>query len=237
MSRRRCPAETADGRAPPKRCAAKATRRACARLSEVRRAVIRTNRGRPSGGGPAFPFPDKIQGMAVVRAGAAVLCAVSVLAACSGSGNDTGSGGGWRVSGAHIRVVSAASDCRTPAPVLDTFSSTPSPQPGCSPSVAADDGQPSASASPSAAPQQWDRVHVEDYRNATASQQWKPIYTTYTAPPGTGVYQPMVHATNQPMPTPYATATPTPLPTPTLLPTPERLEATTPPLVQPSGTP
>jgi hypothetical protein len=164
-----------------------------------------------------------------------VLCAAAALAACSGSGNDSGSAGGWRVSGAHIRIASKAQDCRTPAPVLDTFSSTPTPQPGCAPSPGVAYAQASASASPSAAPQQWDRVHVENYRNATTG--WRPIYTTYTAPPGTGVYQPMVHATNQPMPTPYATATPTPIPTPTALPTAQPVITTAPAFVQPSATP
>src|SRR5579884_2044955 len=147
--------------------------------------------------------------------GAAILAllVVSVTAACSGSG-DTGSTGGWRVSGAHIRIVGAQQPCRTPAPVLDTFSSTPSPEPNCTPNPALAN----ASAAPTPTPPiVWHPVHTEDYRSAT--QAWHPIYTTYTAPPGTGIYQSMVHATQQPMPTPFTTPTPTPPPTPSPLPT------------------
>lgn len=163
---------------------------------------------------------------------AAALCLAAATAACSGSG-DTGSAGGWRVSGTHIRIVDAASVCRTPAPALDTFSSTPTPQPGCSPPAKASD---TASAAPDAgtASAKWQPVHVEQQYHP-GSTQWHPIYTTYTAPPGTGVYQPMVHATNQPMPTPLYTPTPTPLSTPSPLPT-QRPFATTPPS-QTSATP
>lgn len=175
--------------------------------------------------------------MRILRAGAAALCLTAATAACSGSGSDTGSSGGWRVSGAHIKAERAAQPCRTPAPVLDTFSATPTPQPGCSPPAHAA-GDASASPNASASPAKWQAVQVEQQYHS-GSTQWKPIYTTYTAPPGTGVYQPMVHATNQPMPTPPA-QTPTPTPLATLSPLPSNTPvATTPPAppVVPSSTP
>jgi hypothetical protein len=157
--------------------------------------------------------------MRIVRAGAAALCLAAATAACSGSG-DTGSAGGWRVSGTHVRSVLTQATCTTPAPVLDTFSKPPTPQPGCSPAAkSAGDADATPASSPAAAG--WQSAHVEQQYHgdsadsgdtATAPQaqsQWHPIYSTYTAPPGTGIYQPMVHATNQPMPTPpFATPTP-----------------------------
>lgn len=208
-------------------------RRACARLREVRRVVISTNRSGPSGDGEPFPFPGTIEAMRGLHAGAAALCLMAALTACSGSGNDTGSAGGWRVSGARIRTAHAQ-DCRTPAPVVDTFSSTPSPQPGCSPKPS-NGGDAGASPDASAAPAAWDRVHTEDYHSATSG--WHPIYTTYTAPPASGVYQPLVHATNQPMPTPFNTPTPAPAVTHTPLPTPPPMATQPPSFVQPSATP
>lgn len=171
--------------------------------------------------------------MRFLHAGTAALVLAAATAACSGSG-DTGSSGGWRVSGAHIRVMSASTDCRTPSPALDTFSSTPSPQPGCSP--AAGGGGTTANPSPSAPAATWRKPHTEDYRSAT-TQAWHPIYTTYTAPPGTGIYQPMIHATEQPMPTPFTTATPMPPPTTSPLPTMAPVPTQAPAIVQPSATP
>lgn len=152
--------------------------------------------------------------MRLLRVGIAALVTAAITAACSGSG-DTGSSGGWRVSGEHTRLIGVAPPCRTPSPVLDTFESTPSPQPGCTSTPGPYGGQPSAN--PSSAPVTWQRPHTEDYRSAT-TQAWHPIYTTYTAPPGTGIYQPMVNATEQPMPTPFTTPTPPPAPTATPLP-------------------
>lgn len=167
------------------------------------------------------------------RVGIAALLLAAATAACSGSG-DTGSGGGWRVSGAHIRPAGDSQPCRTPSPVLDTFSATPSPQPDCTPAAAGMGA--SANPSPSApAAAAWQKPHTEDYRGAT-SQAWHPIYTTYTAPPGTGVYQPMVHATEQPMPTPFTTPTPN-LPTATPMPTAPPMPTQPPSIVQPSATP
>jgi hypothetical protein len=170
---------------------------------------------------------------------AAAFCGLALLCACTSSG-DTGSAGGWRVSGGHIRISGDATACRTPAPAVDTFSATPTPQAGCSPQPALANGA-SPTPSSSASPQTWGAVHTvhtEDYSSATAQTQWKPIYTTYTAPPGTGIYQPMVHATNQPMPTPYASASPTPTVTSTPIPTARPVETPTPGLVvQPSATP
>lgn len=154
--------------------------------------------------------------MRLLGVGIAALALCAATAACSGSG-DTGSSGGWRVSGEHIRLIGASTPCKTPSPVLDTFESTPSPQPDCSASPGADYAQATANPSPSA-PAKWQKPHTEDYGSAT-TQAWKPIYTTYTAPPGTGIYQPMVNATNQPMPTPFTTPTPPPPPTPSPLPT------------------
>ena len=141
--------------------------------------------------------------MRLLRAGAVVLCLATATAACSSG--DTGSQGGWRVSGRHISVDSVALPCPTPAPVLDTFSATPTPRPGCSapPAKNGSDASPEASAAPAG----WQPVHTEQQYHAGVTQ-WHPIYTTYTAPPGTGVYQPMVNATNQPMPTPFSTPTP-----------------------------
>jgi hypothetical protein len=166
--------------------------------------------------------------MRLFRTGAAVLCLAAATAACSSG--DTGSQGGWRVSGRHISIDSVAPPCPTPAPVLDTFSSTPTPQPGCSPpaqKMASDDSSPQASAAPAS----WQPVHTErEYHSGVT--QWHPIYTTYTAPPGTGIYQPMVNATNQPMPTPFTTPTPQPLRTPS---TP--VVSTQAPMVVPSATP
>jgi hypothetical protein len=160
------------------------------------------------------------------------LAAAFALNACSGSG-ETGSNGGWRVSGAHIRIVGAQTTCPTPAPVLDTFSSTPSPNPDCTPGPNAAN----ASAAPTGTPAPvWRPVHTEDYRSAT-QQNWRPIYTTYTAPPGTGIYQPMVHATEQPMPTPFNTPTPTPPPTPAPLPSPVKAATNPPDNVAPSYPP
>lgn len=170
--------------------------------------------------------------MRLFRAGIAALFLAAAAAACSGSG-ETGSSGGWRVSGAHIRLAGEAKTCPTPAPVLDTFMATPSPQPGCTPAANAD-AQASAAPDTTASPRAWQKVHTEDYRSATA-QAWHPIYTTYTAPPGTGIYQPMVNATGQPMPTPLDTPTPTPLQTPTPLPA-EPPVPTQPP-ASPSATP
>lgn len=177
--------------------------------------------------------------MRLLRAGVAALCLAAATAACSGSGNDTGSEGGWRVSGAHIRIVGEASRCSTPAPALDTFSATPTPQPGCSP-PAQSAAQASAEPESSAAPHRWQSVHVENYH--TGSSQWHPIYTTYTAPPGSGISAPLVHATNQPMPTPYVTPTPfaaapSPMASPTLLPTAPPEPTTPPAAVTPSATP
>lgn len=172
--------------------------------------------------------------MRFLRVGIAALLLAAATAACSGSG-DTGSSGGWRVSGAHIRTGGDSQPCRTPSPVLDTFSATPSPQPDCTPAAAGGMGA-SANPSPSApASAAWQKPHTEDYRSAT-SQAWHPIYTTYTAPPGTGVYQPMVHATEQPMPTPFTTPTPN-LPTATPLPTTPPMPTQPPSIVQPSATP
>lgn len=192
-------------------------RRAWLRLIEVRRAVIWTNQCGPSDGGERFPFLVTLSVMRMVRAGAAALCLAAATAACSGSGSDTGSAGGWRVSGTHIRTVLTQPACTTPAPVVDTFSKPPTPQPGCS-SAPKNIGDADATPASSPAAAQWQSVHVErqyhgDSGDTAAAQQaqsqWHPIYTTYTAPPGTGIYQPMVHATNQPMPTPpFATPTP-----------------------------
>jgi hypothetical protein len=152
--------------------------------------------------------------MRFVGAGLVTLLLASPIAACSGS-NDTGSNGGWRVSGSRIRIIGAQHPCRTPSPVLDTFSATPTPDPNCTPAP----GVARASAAPTSTPSQhWYGVHTEDYRSATRPA-WHPIYTKYTAPPGTGIYQPMVHATQQPMPTPFTTPTPSPLPTLTPIPT------------------
>lgn len=158
----------------------------------------------------------------------AVLCVTAATVACSSG--DTGSSGGWRVSGRHISVTGAASTCRTPAPVLDSFSATPTPQPGCSPPAQTADAAASPQASAAAA--QWNPVHVEQQYHAGATQ-WHPIYTTYTAPPGVGIYQPMVHATNQPMPTPFTTPTPQPSHSPA---TPV-VSTQAPVLVQPSAMP
>jgi hypothetical protein len=137
--------------------------------------------------------------MRLFRLWAVVLCLAAAMAACSGSG-DTGSAGGWRVSAAHIRAVDPPVACPTSAPVLDTFMSTPTPNPNCSPTPAAVAATPTPQ--PSVGEARWQDVKVQEYRS-TATQDWKPIYTTYTAPPGTGVYVPLVHATSQPMPTPY----------------------------------
>lgn len=171
-----------------------------------------------------------------MRTGVAALLLGAATAACSGGSGDTGSAGGWRVSGAHIRAAQASQPCRTPSPVLDTFSATPSPQPGCSPSAATDAGttpEPSPSAPGDGA---WQKPHTEDYGSAT-SQAWHPIYTTYTAPPAVGIYQPMVQATDQPMPTPLTTPSPAPLPTATPLPTEPPMPTQPPSFVQPSATP
>lgn len=169
-----------------------------------------------------------------MRLGIAALLLAGATAACSGSG-DTGSSGGWRVSGAHTRIIGASQACRTPSPAVDTFSSTPSPQPGCTPAVTGGMGA-SANPSPSApVTAAWQKPHTEDYRSAT-SQAWHPIYTTYTAPPA------MVRATPQPMPTPYTTPTPvmptsTPMPTLTPMPTVAPLATQPPSFAQPSATP
>lgn len=185
-------------------------------------------------GGEPFPFRATIEAMRFFRAALGALLVAGATAACSGSG-DTGSSGGWHVSGAHIRIAGESKPCRTPSPVLDTFSSTPSPQPGCSPAVTSGI-ETSAGPSPQAHATAWQKPHTEDYRSAT-TQAWHPIYTTYTAPPGTGIYQPMVHATQQPMPTPFTTASPAPLRTSTPLPTVPPMPTQPPPLVQPSATP
>lgn len=169
-----------------------------------------------------------------MRVGFAALLLGAATAACSNSG-ETGSSGGWHVSGAHIRIVGQAQQCQTPSPVLDTFSSTPSPGPQCSP-AAGIGGKPSDAPSPSAAPAKWQQPHTEDYSSAT-TQGWHPIYTTYTAPPGSGIYQPMVHATEQPMPTPFTTPSPTPLATPTALASPTLAPTQPPSFAQPSSTP
>jgi hypothetical protein len=159
----------------------------------------------------------------------AALCLAAATAACSSG--DTGSGGGWRVSGRHISIASAPTACRTPSPVLDTFSAKPTPEPGCSP-PAKTTADSQATPQASSAPADWHAVHVEQQYHA-GTAQWHPIYTTYTAPPGVGVYQPMVHATNQPMPTPFTTPTPQPLPSPS---TP--IVSTQPPVIaQPSSIP
>lgn len=142
--------------------------------------------------------------------GIAALFLAAATAACSSSG-DTGSSGGWRVTGGNIRIAGAAHDCPTPAPVLDTFTGTPSPNPDCSPAPKSG-ASPAPDSQATAAPQTWQRVHTEDYH--AASSGWHTIYTTYTAPPGTGVYQPLVNATEQPMPTPFDTPAPTPTPAP-----------------------
>lgn len=159
--------------------------------------------------------------MRIVRTGAAALCLAAVTAACSNG--DTGSAGGWRVTGTHISLSGAATACRTSSPVVDTFSATPTPQPGCSPSASLRVGAVEASPSPGAMqPQRWQAVRpVQQYR--ADNVQWKPIYSTYTAPPGTGIYQPMVQVTNQPMPTPFTSTAPLP--------------TTAPKLVLPSATP
>lgn len=185
-------------------------------------------------GSEPISFPATIDSMRFLRAGTAALLLAAGTAACSGSG-DTGSSGGWHVSGAHIRIIGAATNCRTPSPALDTFSSTPSPQPGCSP-LPGSGAEPSPSPSAPSTVAKWQKPHTEDYRSAT-SQAWHPIYTTYTAPPGTGVYQPMVHATEQPMPTPFTTPSPAPLATATPLPTMAPVPTQAPALVQPSATP
>lgn len=165
--------------------------------------------------------------MRLVRLGIAALFLAAATAACSGSG-DTGSSGGWRVSGAHIRLPGTEHRCPTPAPVVDTFMGTPSPDPNCTPAPksylqTADDTQAAA------APQIWQKVHTEDGR--TTSSGWRTIYTTYTAPPQGAIYQPLVHATEQPMPTPFSTPTPTPTPTPV------PLRTTSPTLVTATATP
>jgi len=154
--------------------------------------------------------------MRIVRPVAAALCLAAATAACSGSA-DTGSAGGWRVTGVGLR--SAVQECTTPAPALDTFSATPTPNPACSP-AAKNAFAATAEPSPSDAPANWKAVHVQaQYHNAAGEPQWHTIYSTYTSPPGAGVYQPMVSATNQPMPTPpFSTPTPkvqTPPPLPT----------------------
>lgn len=166
--------------------------------------------------------------MRLLRTGAAVLALATATAACSSG--DTGSQGGWRVSGRHISVDSVAPPCPTPAPVLDTFSATPTPAPGCSAppaKIAGDASSPEASARPEA----WQPVHTEQQYHSGATQ-WHPIYTTYTAPPGTGIYQPMVNATNQPMPTPFSTPTPQPTHSPS---TP--IVSTSAPMIAPSSIP
>jgi len=164
--------------------------------------------------------------MRLLRAGAAVLALATATAACSSG--DTGSQGGWRVSRRRISIEGAAPPCPTPAPVLDTFSSTPTPQPGCSAPPAKNAGGDS-SPEPSAAPAGWQPVHTEAQYHSSTSQ-WHPIYTTYTAPPGTGIYQPMVSATNQPMPTPFSTPTPQPTPSTPVV-------STQAPIIAPSSVP
>jgi|GEM_PF-5857800 len=164
--------------------------------------------------------------MRFLHAAVAALIVLGAATACSSSGG--GSSGGWRVSGARIRVPGNAPQCRTPAPALDSFSATPSPQPDCTsaPNLAQTQSPtPSPQASTSG---QWQNFHAQAYGEtstganaATAppsGQGWHTIYTTYTAPPDNGVYAPMVQATQQPMPTPFTTPTPAPLPTPTALP-------------------
>jgi hypothetical protein len=145
--------------------------------------------------------------MRVFRSAVVALCLAAATAACSSSG-DTGSSGGWRVSAAHIRTISPALSCPTTAPVLDTFMSTPTPNPNCStpPQHLAETPTPQPSA---AVVSQWHTINTQQYHR-TSAQQWRPIYTTYTAPPGAGIDVQMVHATNQPMPTPYGTTTTAP---------------------------
>lgn len=160
-----------------------------------------------------------------------MLCLAATMAACSN--HDTGSAGGWRVSGVHIRLSGTTQTCATAAPDVDTFSPTPTPQPGCTPagtSRIADGATPA----PSPSARTWENVHVEQQYHPDTTQ-WHPIYSTYTAPPGTGIYQPVVQATNQPMPTPFTTPTPQHTDAPLRTMAPQATQA--PELVQPSATP
>lgn len=163
--------------------------------------------------------------MQSLRTGMAMLCIAAAATACSGSGN-TGSAGGWRVSGAHIRIVGVKTTCRTPAPRVDTFFATPSPQPGCTPAAGS---LAAATAAPDVTPTPvWQPVHTDQTTTSGAGTGWRTVYTTYTPLPATGVYQPVVQASQQPMPTPFSTPTPTPVPTMTPLATPSPVSSVLP---------
>lgn len=146
--------------------------------------------------------------MRVFRVGAAALFLAAATAACNSG--DTGAAGGWRVSGSHTAISGLAENCPTPDPVLDSFEHTPTPNPSCSPPATTTNHDESATGvepSPSPSAPSWKNPRVESFHHSSG---WTTIYTTYTAPPATDIYVPAVHATTQPMPTPFTTPTPQP---------------------------